>query len=284
MDPFSSLHCAPQVTLLDVAGWQGDVEALRAAAAARTCCLLQRLAAYLMAWGGQAGQSGQGEQDDQAVQGGPQGHNLEGQGAKRGQLSSSRQAGSQDSGQAGVGQGQTQGRAQVQGQAQGQGEKQGQSQRQGQGSLQGSCGSGLILGVLRTSCSPGRAVGLVPGDQSALYLSGDSWWGQQGGGYVSEQVGALVGQQGLSGVSAAGSPMAQGGVGPSKPVVREYVLGDLTTPAVVAQQLFVALRVMDELGVTTMVVEGVPEAGEGLAVMNRLRKAASQTVDLVSFQ
>ena len=62
--------------------------------------------------------------------------------------------------------------------------------------------------------------------------------------------------------------------------VVEYVLGSLDNPATVARELFVALRLADELGVGAVVVEGVLDTDEGLAVMNRLRKAASSVVRL----
>ncbi|GIL72269.1 hypothetical protein Vretimale_431 [Volvox reticuliferus] len=56
----------------------------------------------------------------------------------------------------------------------------------------------------------------------------------------------------------------------------EYVLGHVSRPAEVASELFAALRHMDEVGVAVIVVEGVRDAGTGVAVMNRLRKAASR--------
>lgn len=62
--------------------------------------------------------------------------------------------------------------------------------------------------------------------------------------------------------------------------VVQHVLGDLECPDGVGQQLFMALRAMDTLGVRAIVVEGVLEHGTGAAVMNRLRKAASRVVAL----
>ncbi len=47
---------------------------------------------------------------------------------------------------------------------------------------------------------------------------------------------------------------------------------------VVARGLFSSLREMDEVGVDIVFVEGIKEAGRGLAVMNRLRKAASEII------
>jgi L-threonylcarbamoyladenylate synthase len=49
-------------------------------------------------------------------------------------------------------------------------------------------------------------------------------------------------------------------------------------PADYAARLYAALREMDERGATVVVVEGIADAGEGVAVMDRLRRAASETV------
>jgi L-threonylcarbamoyladenylate synthase len=46
----------------------------------------------------------------------------------------------------------------------------------------------------------------------------------------------------------------------------------------VAQGLFKMLRDMDDAGVEVILIEGVSEEKEGLAVMNRLRKAASRLI------
>jgi L-threonylcarbamoyladenylate synthase len=51
-------------------------------------------------------------------------------------------------------------------------------------------------------------------------------------------------------------------------------LGDREHPASISARLFSALREMDELGVEVIFAEGISESGLGLAVMNRLRKAA----------
>lgn len=48
--------------------------------------------------------------------------------------------------------------------------------------------------------------------------------------------------------------------------------------AEVAKGLFAALRALDSRGVGVILVEGIDEAYTGYAVMNRLRKAASETV------
>ena len=45
-----------------------------------------------------------------------------------------------------------------------------------------------------------------------------------------------------------------------------------------ARNLFRLLREVDESGVDMILVEAVDEVGDGLAVMNRLSKAASETV------
>ena len=46
----------------------------------------------------------------------------------------------------------------------------------------------------------------------------------------------------------------------------------------VAQSLFSKLREMEALGVSAILVQGILEDNEGLAVMNRLRKCSSQIV------
>lgn len=57
-----------------------------------------------------------------------------------------------------------------------------------------------------------------------------------------------------------------------------YNLGNMTSPAGVAHELFKALRAVDEIGLSAVVVEGVSDSHEGLAVMNRLSKAASSVI------
>lgn len=56
------------------------------------------------------------------------------------------------------------------------------------------------------------------------------------------------------------------------------VLGSRADPAAQAAVLFSALRRFDEYGVDLILAEGYPEKGLGLAVMNRLRKAAGHQV------
>ena len=60
--------------------------------------------------------------------------------------------------------------------------------------------------------------------------------------------------------------------------VREYCLGPISEPAGVARALFAGLRDAEAAGADAIVVEGVADAGDGAAVMNRLRKAASRVV------
>ncbi|KAI8062618.1 DHBP synthase RibB-like alpha/beta domain-containing protein [Gongronella butleri] len=55
-----------------------------------------------------------------------------------------------------------------------------------------------------------------------------------------------------------------------------YPMG--TTPEEVAKHLFQGLRDMDAQGVDIIFVQGVAEDNHGMAVMNRLRKAASKTI------
>ncbi|ORX98141.1 translation factor [Basidiobolus meristosporus CBS 931.73] len=64
------------------------------------------------------------------------------------------------------------------------------------------------------------------------------------------------------------------------PVV-EYSLGDGNHPDQVARELFKGLRILDGSGVKFIIVEGIKEDHEGLAVMNRLRKAADKIVTSV---
>lgn len=52
-----------------------------------------------------------------------------------------------------------------------------------------------------------------------------------------------------------------------------------TTGLEISQNLFKWLREVDELKVDLILVEGIDERNEGLAVMNRLTKAASETID-----
>ena len=60
------------------------------------------------------------------------------------------------------------------------------------------------------------------------------------------------------------------------PNLHIYELGN--SPAEIASRLYDGLRSLDSIGVTEILVEGVDETKEGLAIMNRLEKAASQIV------
>ncbi|KAJ3142039.1 hypothetical protein HK101_003324 [Irineochytrium annulatum] len=62
------------------------------------------------------------------------------------------------------------------------------------------------------------------------------------------------------------------------PGVLNYNMGDRTDPASVAHSLFNGLRTLESRGVMAILVEGISEEREGMAVMNRLRKAASRTI------
>ncbi|RUS28381.1 DHBP synthase RibB-like alpha/beta domain-containing protein [Jimgerdemannia flammicorona] len=62
--------------------------------------------------------------------------------------------------------------------------------------------------------------------------------------------------------------------------VVEKFLGSALHPEQVAHELFKCLREMDAQGMDVILVEGISEDREGLAVMNRLRKAASRIVTM----
>lgn len=62
--------------------------------------------------------------------------------------------------------------------------------------------------------------------------------------------------------------------------VIEFPLGQGSKPEDVARELFRGLRYLDDQKVDCIFVEGISEEDEGLAVMNRLRKAASRTISL----
>ena len=57
-----------------------------------------------------------------------------------------------------------------------------------------------------------------------------------------------------------------------------YELGPLSDPAVTAQRLFDGLLTLEQEGVDMMLIEEVKEEREGLAVMNRVKKAAGESV------
>jgi L-threonylcarbamoyladenylate synthase len=55
-------------------------------------------------------------------------------------------------------------------------------------------------------------------------------------------------------------------------------MGSAADPSGVAARVFSALRALDRDRVDVILVEGIDESGIGLAVMNRLRKAAGNNV------
>ena len=59
---------------------------------------------------------------------------------------------------------------------------------------------------------------------------------------------------------------------------RFYAMSLRAEPADYAGRIYSAFREMDERGATVVVVEGILDVGEGAAVMDRLRRAASETV------
>jgi L-threonylcarbamoyladenylate synthase len=60
----------------------------------------------------------------------------------------------------------------------------------------------------------------------------------------------------------------------------QYHLGPLTTPSVIAHNLFDGLLSLEKDGVQLMMIEEVREDREGLAIMNRVRKAASESIQV----
>ena len=100
-----------------------------------------------------------------------------------------------------------------------------------------------LVALLRTTAAPGAAITLASLDGSAF--------------------------EGVGGSDSSSSDD-----------VIELVLGCWGDSESVARRLFSALRRADELRVAAIVVEGIAEDGAGMAVMNRLRKAASRVVTL----
>jgi len=56
-----------------------------------------------------------------------------------------------------------------------------------------------------------------------------------------------------------------------------FVLGSASDPLTTAQRLFDGFLTLDKIGVDLIVIEEVEEDREGLAIMNRVRKAASES-------
>lgn len=61
-----------------------------------------------------------------------------------------------------------------------------------------------------------------------------------------------------------------------------YPLGPITNPSIIAYRLFDGLLTLEQQGVHLMFIEEVDEEREGLAIMNRVRKAAGESIS-VSF-
>jgi len=57
-----------------------------------------------------------------------------------------------------------------------------------------------------------------------------------------------------------------------------FLLGRHGRPDIIARNLFSNMRRIDRLGYDLILCEGIPEKGIGMAVMNRLRKAASKII------
>ncbi|MFO7152785.1 MAG: L-threonylcarbamoyladenylate synthase [Bacillota bacterium] len=57
-----------------------------------------------------------------------------------------------------------------------------------------------------------------------------------------------------------------------------FSVGDRNAPLTISANLFSVLRKFDRIGVDHILAEGIPESGLGLAVMNRLRKAAGYNI------
>ena len=59
-----------------------------------------------------------------------------------------------------------------------------------------------------------------------------------------------------------------------------YILGPNSNPSEIARNVFDGLHYLDSLNVDLIIVEGVKEENEGLAIMNRLFKAAGDTSNI----
>ena len=57
----------------------------------------------------------------------------------------------------------------------------------------------------------------------------------------------------------------------------KYPLGSIAEPSVTAQRLFDGLLTLEREGVDLIIIEAISEEREGLAVMNRVRKAAGES-------
>ncbi len=90
---------------------------------------------------------------------------------------------------------------------------------------------------------------------------------------ILKKVASLVEEQ-----KKAGKKVGVLMLGEKKVAGGDVVMSLGRTGAQAGKNLFALLREMDRKGVDMIIVEGVEETGRGLAVMNRLRKAASQII------
>ncbi len=111
-----------------------------------------------------------------------------------------------------------------------------------------------IAGVVAAETSAGRRVGVACTRETASALSGL--------------------------LPTPGAAPAAAGVAPAAPVVVAW--GGRRETGEVAARLFSVLRDLDRLGVDSIVAEGAPPAGLGLAVNDRLGRAAAEVVDLAA--
>jgi L-threonylcarbamoyladenylate synthase len=88
-------------------------------------------------------------------------------------------------------------------------------------------------------------------------------------------------QQQQEGSAAALKGLCSSSSSPESSVqMLEYVLGSWQQPELVAQHMFAALRAADAVCPALIIAQGLPPQGPGLAIMNRLQKAASQHVQV----
>jgi L-threonylcarbamoyladenylate synthase len=80
----------------------------------------------------------------------------------------------------------------------------------------------------------------------------------------NQQVGLLLAEEDLAAFADSGA--------------RLYVLGSLNQPEHIASRLFAGLRTLEEAGVEVILCRGFDETGIGLAISDRLLKAASGRV------
>jgi len=95
-------------------------------------------------------------------------------------------------------------------------------------------------------------------------------------GRIFEKVSELARQYRLSNKRVGVLASSETGRGYSADAV--FPAGSRGNLETVAQNLFYGLRFLDDKGVDLIIAEGYPEEGIGLAIMNRLRKAAGNNV------